>query len=166
MRSTTLVFTPWSTLVANFGVFRFQTGPHEICLTLCRDDVPARAPGARARAPCCMASRHLGVRAAPSRGRARTEAHRSSPLPRVVLPATCRAPHHRSAARRVPPLRPLPRPVRAPTEVNVVLWSVFVDALTTKQAGARLFKAAGPPSRAPLSPSPSVSRRRPHGRHS
>jgi hypothetical protein len=46
LRSTTLVFTPRSTLVANFGAIRFQTGPHEIECTPCRDVAPARALGA------------------------------------------------------------------------------------------------------------------------
>jgi hypothetical protein len=52
-------------------------------------------------------------------------------------------PPRRSTARRVPPVRPLPRPVRAHLPRPPPYYDrFFVDPLTTKQAWARLFKAA------------------------
>jgi hypothetical protein len=45
-----------------------------------------------------------------------------------------------------------PACARAPAEVTAILRPIFFDPLTMKQVGARLFKAAEPPSRAPAIP--------------
>jgi hypothetical protein len=101
-----LAFTPRGTLVANFGVFRFLTGPVEIYLTSCRDVAPARTSGE----PECR----VAPLAAVYTGRGGPVPVGLCAAPRDVLPCQMsRSPSSVGRAAVYPPVRPLPPPVHA-----------------------------------------------------